>query len=174
MNSLQLQVVKRIILVIEWGIFLALLIGVGLFVQDIWFDYLSKATAIKAYTEEYHGLEVIELSSKYLHTFYTINFSQPPTMIMCFNPPIKHSVLQKYGTSSNTILGRLSRNHSSTPAIYEEGNYNWNEDFVLKIYESVDFHVSKISHEVEPIYTLLNGKCHKLTFDRSLKGKTQL
>ena len=58
MNSLQLQVVKRIILVIEWGIFLALLIGVGLFVQNVWFDYLSKATAIKEYEETHLELEV--------------------------------------------------------------------------------------------------------------------
>ena len=123
MRSLQPYVVKRTILLIEWGIFLVLLIGVGLFVQDIWLDYLSKATAIKEYTEEYHGLEVIEVSSKDLNTFSITNFFQPPTMVMCFNPPIKYSVLQKYGTSSNTILGRLSRKHSSTPAIYEEGNY---------------------------------------------------
>ena len=58
MNSLQPQVVKRIIICVEWGIFLALLIGVGLFVQNVWFDYLSKATAIKEYEETHLELEV--------------------------------------------------------------------------------------------------------------------
>lgn len=62
MNSLQPQVVKRIIFGVEWGIFLALLIGVGLFVQNVWLDYLSKATAIKEYTENYLELEVVTYS----------------------------------------------------------------------------------------------------------------
>ena len=55
---MQPQIVKRVIVFVEWSIFLALLIGVGLFVQNVWFDYLSKATAIKEYTETHHELEV--------------------------------------------------------------------------------------------------------------------
>ena len=58
MKSLQPQEVKRFILFVEWSIFLALLIGVGLFVQNVWFDYLSKATAIKEYEETHLELEV--------------------------------------------------------------------------------------------------------------------
>ena len=77
MRSLQPHIVKRTILIVEWGIFLVLLIGVGLFVQDIWLDYLSKATAIKEYTEEYHGLEVIEVSSKDLNSFTPLIFFSP-------------------------------------------------------------------------------------------------
>ena len=138
-----------------------------------WLDYLSKATAIKEYKEEYHGLEVIEVSSKDLNSFYTINFFQPPTMVMCFNPPIKYSVLQKYGTSTNSILCRLNAK-CLTPTIYEEGNYNLHEDFDLKIYELVEFYPTHISHTVEPIYTILNGKCHKLTFNHTLTGKVHI
>ena len=55
---MQPQIVKRVIVFVEWSIFLALLIGVGLFVQNVWFDFLSKATAIKEYTEAHHELEV--------------------------------------------------------------------------------------------------------------------
>ena len=58
MKSLQPQGVKRFILFVEWSIFLALLIGVGLFVQNVWVDYLSKATAIKEYEETHLELEV--------------------------------------------------------------------------------------------------------------------
>ena len=58
MKPLQPQEVERFILFVEWSIFLALLIGVGLFVQDIWLDYLSKATAIKEYEETHLELEV--------------------------------------------------------------------------------------------------------------------
>ena len=62
MKSMQPQSVKRFILFVEWSIFLALLIGVGLFVQNVWSDYLSKATAIKEYTEIHHELEVVILT----------------------------------------------------------------------------------------------------------------
>ena len=91
-------------------------------------------------------------------------------MIFCFNPPIKSSVLEKYGKSTATILGKHGGKYSSTPAIYEEGNYNLNEDFKLKVKELKDFHLKQIHHTVEPMYTLLNGKCHKLTFIHMLKG----
>ena len=63
MKSMQPQIVKRVIVFVEWSIFLALLIGVGLFVQNVWFDYLSKATAIKEYTETHLELEVVILDS---------------------------------------------------------------------------------------------------------------
>ena len=91
-------------------------------------------------------------------------------MIFCFNPPIKSSVLLKYGKSTATILGKHGGKYSSTPAIYEEGNYNLNEDFKLKVKEVKDFHLKQIHHTVEPIYTLLNGICYKLTFHNTLKG----
>ena len=57
MKPLQVQIVKKIILVVEWAIFLGLLIGVVLFVQNVWLDYLSKATSVKQYSETYHELE---------------------------------------------------------------------------------------------------------------------
>ena len=57
MKPLQVQMVKKIILVVEWAIFLGLLIGVVLFVQNVWLDYLSKATSVKQYSETYHELE---------------------------------------------------------------------------------------------------------------------
>ena len=55
---MQPQVVKRVIIFVQWSIFLALLIGVGFFVQNVWVDYLSKATAIKEYEETHLELEV--------------------------------------------------------------------------------------------------------------------
>ena len=57
MKPSQVQIVKKIILVVEWAIFLGLLIGVVLFVQNVWFDYLSKATSVKQYSETYQELE---------------------------------------------------------------------------------------------------------------------
>ena len=92
-------------------------------------------------------------------------------MVFCFNPPIKFSVLKKYGTSSDTILGRMGGGYHSTPAIYEEGNYILNEDFRLKVKKFENFYLKNIHHTLEPIYTLLNGKCHKLTFNHSMKGR---
>ena len=56
-------ILKQILKFVEWLTFLALLIGVGIFVQNVWLDYLSKATSVKQYTEHYNELEVGE--SKY-------------------------------------------------------------------------------------------------------------
>ena len=47
--------------VLEWVIFLSLLIAVGLFVQDVWFDYLSKATSVKQYSELFSELEIVHV-----------------------------------------------------------------------------------------------------------------
>ena len=64
MKPLQVQVVRKIILFAEWAIFLGLLFGVAFFVQNVWFDYLSKATSIKQNSKTYHELEA-ELSRKF-------------------------------------------------------------------------------------------------------------
>ena len=53
-------ILKQILKFVEWLTFLALLIGVGIFVQNVWLDYLSKATSVKQYTEHYNELEVGE------------------------------------------------------------------------------------------------------------------
>ena len=57
-------ILKKILKIVEWVTFLALLIGVGIFVKNVWLDYLSKATSVKQYTEHYKELEVGE-SKKY-------------------------------------------------------------------------------------------------------------
>ena len=53
-------ILKKILKIVEWVTFLALLIGVGIFVQNVWLDYLSKATSVKQYTEHFNELEVGE------------------------------------------------------------------------------------------------------------------
>ena len=53
-------ILKKILKIVEWVTFLALLIGVGIFVQNVWLDYLSKATSVKQYTEHCNELEVGE------------------------------------------------------------------------------------------------------------------
>ena len=53
-------ILKKILKIVEWVTFLALLIGVGIFVQNVWLDYLSKATSVQQYTEHYNELEVGE------------------------------------------------------------------------------------------------------------------
>ena len=73
MKPLQVQIVKKIILVVEWAIFLGLLIGVVLFVQNVWLDYLSKATSVKQYSETYHELEA-KLSRNLNEKFRPLKF----------------------------------------------------------------------------------------------------
>ena len=73
MKPLQVQIVKKIILVVEWAIFLGLLIGVVLFVQNVWLDYLSKATSVKQYSETYQELEA-KLSRNLNEKFRPLKF----------------------------------------------------------------------------------------------------
>ena len=67
---------KRIRL-IEFVVLIALLVGVGYFVQDVCKDYLSQTTSIKQYTEIWEKLPA-------------------PTITICFNPGAKKSILDKY------------------------------------------------------------------------------
>ena len=55
------KVIVKSCKVLEWVIFLSLIIAVGLFVQDVWFDYLSKATSVKQYSEIFSELEVVHI-----------------------------------------------------------------------------------------------------------------
>ena len=55
------KVIVKSCKVLEWVIFLSLIIAVGLFVKDVWFDYLSKATSVKQYSEIYNELEVVHI-----------------------------------------------------------------------------------------------------------------
>ena len=73
MKPSQVQIVKKIILVVEWAIFLGLLIGVVLFVQNVWLDYLSKATSVKQYSETYQELEA-KLSRNLNEKFRLLKF----------------------------------------------------------------------------------------------------
>ena len=73
MKPMQPQSVKTFILFVEWSIFLALLIGVGLFVQNVWVDYLSKATSVKQYSETFHELEA-KLSRNLNEKFRPLRF----------------------------------------------------------------------------------------------------
>ena len=70
----------------------------------------------------------------------------------------------------DTILGKWPGGKNSTPARYEEGNYKLNRDFQLKIFKTMEIKWERVEPDIEEIYTLLEGKCYKVTTNQTLKG----
>ena len=69
-----------------------------------------------------------------------------------------------------TILGKWPGGQNSTPARYEEGNFKLNRDFQMKILKTMGEKWKRVEPKVEEIYTLMEGKCYKVTTNQTLKG----
>ena len=128
----------------KWIVYGLLLIGVGFFVEEVCDSYLSKSKSIKTYVEIQETLV-------------------PPTIMICFNPTAKYSVLKKY----NLTMPDLFYKDLNT-TIFEEATYNLGRDFTLLVgYEEIG--ISSDSSEfrnmsIEEIFTFFSGKCYKLSF----------
>ena len=79
-------------------------------------------------------------------------------------------MLQKYNTSMETILGRWPGGENSTPLRYEKANYKLNRDFQLRFMKIMGIKWMRVEPDIEEIYTLIEGKCYKVTFNQTLKG----
>ena len=78
-------------------------------------------------------------------------------------------MLLKYNTSMETILGRWPGGENSTPLRYEKANYKLNRDFQLR-FMKIMVKWRRVEPDIEEIYTLMEGKCYKVTFNQTLKG----
>ena len=123
--------------------------GVAFFVQDVYEEYKSKSTSIKSY---------VKLQDKMV----------PPTMVVCFNPVVKMSVLKKYNMTLLDLIGfgTIAVNSS----LYNEGLYKIGRDFIISLSwnnQSIEIEnvplVNDSMIKVEEIYTFYNGRCYKLT-----------
>ena len=96
--------------VVQVTLFLGLLSVTVLFAKDVWNEFISKSTSIKT---QYEAKESLDL----------------PVIVMCFNPSIKQSVMDKYNKSDISDI-----NYESNATIFIEGSYHIGKDFNLTFY----------------------------------------
>ena len=130
----------------KWIVYGLLLIGVGFFVEEVCDSYLSKSKSIKTYVEIQETLV-------------------PPTIMICFNPTAKYSVLKKY----NLTMPDLFYKDLNT-TIFEEATYMLGRDFTLVVgHEDITSSLNSNKPQpgnisIEEISTFFSGKCYKLSF----------
>lgn len=124
--------------VVELSFFLGLLSITVFFAKDVWKEYISNSTSVKT---QFEAKEALDL----------------PVIVMCFNPSIKQSVIDKYHSSVSSI------NHEFNTTIYNEGTYHIGEDFNLTFYPS-----SKTT-SIKKMYTAYSALCYKISPNMKLK-----
>ena len=137
--------------------FLSLLLSAGLFVKQIWAAYQSKATSIIFSTEN-------------------VEYFENPTIMFCFKPVSKLSVLQSLNLSGSNFVfsenpnGSLTFNESWLD-IYHKASYRHGIDFDFEILTKDDQQEINVNDEneveIEKVFTIWSGLCTKLR----LKGK---
>ena len=140
--------------VFECFVLIALLVGVGYFVQDVCNDYLSQTTSIKQYTEIWEKLPA-------------------PTITICFNPGAKKSILDKYNLTLLQFSG--FDNTGSNLTIYDEGTFKMGRDFKVLIMDDYDKNINlSLGNGIEELVTFFNGRCYKLSFNFTLTSTEYL
>ena len=161
--------IEKSLKVLEWFIFLLMIIAAGLFVQNSFQNYNSNAIGI-------------QILSKKVDNYIS------PTITLCFKPCRKSSIVQKYDPDHSVYPQKLLLKNSETwPDVFENISYNIGKDFnltiVLDFYNTIErrnydskitingnFLTEKASKliEFEEIITVANGKCFSIT----VKNKT--
>ena len=101
-----------------------------------------------------------------------------PTIIICFDPPTKSSVAQKYGFQSHNEKYSVDFPNKSLSDVFDENTFGYNQDYLIfnqhydgtqdtKIKTGLvdidEYYTSKkLPFLVEPIRTYHSGKCTKL------------
>ena len=135
------KIVRLFLIVLEWATFGGLMLGVAFFVQEVWRDYQSQVTTIQQYSELWEEIE-------------------PPTIVFCFNPPIKGQVLEKYNKTLREVLGYSE--FETELDLLEEGFYQIGRDFnITKWGKEVKFGENE-ELNIEKIYTFWNGICYSI------------
>ena len=139
-----------------WSTYLFLMVGVGFFVQEVYDEYFAKSTSIKSYVE-------------------IQDLMVPPTIMICFNPVVKNSVLLKYNMNLVDFIG--FGNTETNLSMYDEGLYKIGRDFNITIIWN-EHHIVVTNEtnannsfvSVEEIYTFYNGRCYKITPNFKVKA----
>ena len=158
------QILQTFFKILDWLIFIGLVLSAVLFVKDVIIHFQSGDTSIKVSSKRMEHMAI-------------------PTITFCFQPTVKTSVLNKYGFNLfdfvNTDVPNLSQ---SWPDFYNEVSYKVGIDFYVRM--SLTEHISGFhnkKHEnlviesinltknqldlidFEEVYTLDSGLCYKIT-----------
>ena len=158
---------KKCLKLLEWFIFLLMIISASLFVYNSFENYQSNATGIQVLSKKVQSYE-------------------SPTMTICFQPYRKSSILQEYELDHSVI--QEVKENISWPVVFEKMSYKIGRDFNLTIaLDFLDFYskqevieindliltekASKLI-EFEEIITLIAGICYSITPKNEI-GKRQ-
>ena len=158
------QILETFFKILDWLLFIGLVLSAVLFVKDVIIHFQSGDTSIK-------------VSSK------TMEHMEIPTITFCFQPTVKTSVLNKYGITLYDFVGNFVPNMSkSWPDFYNEVSYKIGIDFYVRM--SLTEHISSFNNKLhsnlvieninltksqlnlinfEEVYTLDSGLCYKIT-----------
>ena len=153
------QILQTFFKILDWLIFIGLVISAVLFVKDVIIHFQSGDISIKVSSKRMEHMAI-------------------PTITFCFQPTVKTSVLNKYGIKLyefvTTVVPNLSK---SWPDFYNEVSYKIGIDFYVKmtltghissyrsfVIESINLTKSQLDLiSFEEVYTLHSGLCYKIT-----------
>ena len=109
------QILQTCFKLLDWLIFIGLVLSAVIFVKDVIIHFQSGDTSIKVSSKTMEHIEI-------------------PTITFCFQPTVKTSVLNKYGIKLyefvSTVVPNLSK---SWPDFYNEVSYKIGIDFYVKM-----------------------------------------
>ena len=140
---------------IHWIILICLLIGVGMFVKDVWKEFYLSTTSLKV---------------------YSINSTNitPPTLTICFNPGAKESTLKEFNITMKQFAGFQDFDKKlNYPDLYEKGIYKLCTDFSIFLWYDRKNYIDGCKNPayknyIEEIYTYF-GLCFKLSMDFTVR-----
>ena len=149
--------------VASWTILILLLIAFGIFVQDIWLNFISMSSSFKVYKNEKNYI------------------TESPAITFCFNPPMKRSIVDQYGLQPVFYTNFLFHwsNFEAEPnhtGILKESVFTLGQDFHLTMQldfkndptylkvgsNDLAFKVGSGKVEVKEMYTVLFGLCYQI------------
>ena len=157
---MKVSTITKILKIVEWIIFLGMLVAAALFVNKSFQNYQSNATGVQV------------LSQK-------VDSYVPPTMTICFEPYKKSTILQQYNIKDYSAfsLPEFSKNNTTWPLIYQEMSFKLGRDFNFTIKidahgrqeETYTINNSSLSEnalralEFEEIVSITTGICYSVT-----------
>ena len=164
--------ITKLCLILRYFLVLGLTLSSGWFMSDVWLKFQSKDTAIKQYSEPR---------------------SELPTSVLCFDPSVKKSVLDKYNLSMYEFshMKNLSAQPEPWLEFYKKAHFRLERDFKISIRNHTFLKLGtnviedlNITVGLEELFTLWNGFCYKitlsltpldliifqLTFDKTIQG----
>ena len=114
-TKMEISTIKKILKTLEWIIFLGMLVAAALFVNKSFENYQSTATGIKVFSKK-------------------VDSYKAPTMIICFQPNKKPTLLQEYNIQDYSFFPpEISKNETTWPLVYQEISFKIGRDFNLTI-----------------------------------------